>query len=77
MLAVPLLSGAPVRNRPGGPRSNSVQTQNPKVHDANWLKAQLRRRYGTNAVPGKSTALNPAKKTSSPDKPATPASQKD
>jgi trimethylamine:corrinoid methyltransferase-like protein len=77
VFATPLLFGASGQNRPAAPRSGTPQTQDPKVHDANWLKAQLRRRYGTGAIPGKSTSANPAKKTSSPEKTTTPPQQKD
>jgi hypothetical protein len=65
----PLLCGASGQTRPATPRSNSgAAPQNSKVHDRNWLKQQVRRRYGTSAVPEKSDPQPGDKKPATDDK---------
>jgi hypothetical protein len=63
ILVTPLLCGAPAQSRPGTTRPNSATPPNSKVHDKAWLKAQVRRRYGTSAVPEKKQPSQSAKPT--------------
>jgi hypothetical protein len=35
--------------------ASEVQADRAKVHDREWLKSQVRRRYGTAAIPSKTT----------------------
>jgi len=48
MIAFPLIC-AGAQNRPAASRA----AQSPKVHDKNWFKDQVRKRYGTSAIPQK------------------------
>jgi len=74
IFVVPLVTGslssAAGQSRPGPARSNDAQ--NSKAHDRNWLKAQVRRRYGTSALPDKSTSQTAEKKPAGGDKPNQP-----
>ena len=63
ILVTPLLCGAPGQSRPATARPNTAAPQNSKVRDKNWLKSQVRRRYGTSAVPEKTQPSQNAKQT--------------
>ena len=75
IFVVPLVAGGSSsggQSRPAPARSNGATAQNSKVHDRNWLKAQVRRRYGTSALPDKSTSQTAEKKPAGGDKPNQP-----
>ncbi len=63
ILVTPLLGGAPGQSRPATARPNTAAPQNSKVRDKSWLKSQVRRRYGTSAVPEKTQPSQNAKQT--------------
>ena len=62
MIALPFLCAA-AQSRPGAQRAESRSAQNSKVHDKNWFRDQVRKRYGTSAVPQKSDPAAGDKKT--------------
>jgi hypothetical protein len=66
ILLTPLLCGAQAQNRPGSAHPATPTPQNSKVRDKNWVKSQVRRRYGTSALPEKSSP-NMADKKMQPD----------
>jgi hypothetical protein len=71
----PLLCGAPGQPRPVPAHPNTATPQNSKAHDKNWLKSQVRRRYGTSALPEKADP-NPSDKKTEPGKNAKQTSAK-
>ncbi len=76
VLLGPLAFGASSQGRPGPAHPNTPPAQNSKTHDAKWLKGQLRRRYGTGAIPEKSDPATPGKKPDSSEKPPQPPPSK-
>jgi len=76
VLLAPLAFGASPQGRPAPAHPNIPPAQNSKTHDAKWLKGQLRRRYGTGAIPEKSDPAAPEKKPGPPEKPPQPPPSK-
>jgi hypothetical protein len=72
LVFLPLLVGASIpasgQSRSGSARSNPSSPQSSKLHDRNWLKTQVRRRYGTAALPDKTTSQTNEKRPASGDK---------
>ncbi len=66
LVIAPVLCGAGGQSH-AGPAANRVP-QTAKVRDRNWLKSQMRRRYGTSALPEK-TYPAPGDKKNPPNKP--------
>jgi hypothetical protein len=66
----PLLLSASGQSRPAALRPDAHRAQNSTVHDRNWLKSQVRRRYGSSAVPEKAAPPSAEKKSAPGEKSA-------
>jgi hypothetical protein len=71
-LTVGALSSSAGQSHPAPGHANGATAQNSKVHDRNWLKSQVKRRYGTSALPDKSASQTAEKKPATGDKPNQP-----
>jgi hypothetical protein len=59
--------------RPGG-RASEDPPGDSKTHDREWLKSQLRRRYGTSSTPDKDKGKKTPPATKPTEKPPSPKS---
>jgi hypothetical protein len=74
-LTVGVLASSAGQSHPAPGHPSPPTAQNSKVHDRNWLKSQVKRRYGTSALPDKSASQTAEKKPATGDKPNQPSAK--